>query len=305
MKLDTLDLRQLRVFLTVADCGGFSQAQAELNISISTISIQMSDLETRLGMRLCQRGRTGFSLTREGERVYNAAKTLFNQIDGFTNELHDLRQELSGKLSLGITDNLITHPNSSIAQSLHELFNLEGKIETTINILPPNLLEREVLDQRLDIAIGAFPKHLPGLHYQPLFTENQILYCGSRHPLFHISTDKLKPQDLTDYRIAQRGYTAGRPHPSNIKTIGSGALSYQMEGLVYLVLSGHFLAHLPDHLAQKWVESGEMKALNPQELGYQSTFELVARAGTHPSPVLDAFKKCFAESLNRERKRGT
>ncbi|WP_417432192.1 LysR family transcriptional regulator [Kiloniella sp.] len=303
MKIDNLDLRQLRVFLTVADCGGFSQAQAELNISISTISIQMSDLETRLGMRLCQRGRSGFSLTKEGERVYSAAKTLFSQIDGFNNEIHDLRQELSGKLLLGIADNLVTHPNPSISQSLHQLFNMKGKIETAVSILSPNLLEREVLDQRLDIAIGAFPKQLPGLLYQPLFTENQILYCSSKHPLFNTNTDKLSLQDLVKYKVAQRGYTAGRPHPSNIKTAGSGALSYQMEGLVYLVLSGHFIAHLPDHLAQKWVERGDMKALNPQGLGYESTFELIVRAGTHASPVLKAFKQCLATCLATEKKK--
>ncbi len=295
MRLDTIDLRQLRVFLTVADCRGFSPAQAELNISVSTISTHMSDLETRLGLRLCQRGRTGFSLTEDGERIYKAAQTLFRQIDGFNNEVYDLKQELSGKLSLGFADNLVTHPASPITQALDKLFNQEGEIEILINVLSPNLLERELLEQRLDIAIGAFPRHLQGINYRPLLKEQQNLYCGSRHSLFNKSDKELSGINLTDYKIAQRGYTAGRPHPSNLKATSSGAISYHMEGLVYLVLSGHFLAHLPDHYAEKWVTPGEIKALCPAKQSYTSTFEIASRAGTHPSPVQRAFVKALEE----------
>ncbi|WP_419902567.1 LysR family transcriptional regulator [Kiloniella sp.] len=296
MQLDTIDLRQLRVFLTVADCRGFSPAQAELNISVSTISTQMSDLETRLGLRLCQRGRSGFSLTEDGERIYKAAQTLFRQIDGFNSEVYDLRQELSGKLSLGFADNLVTHPSSPITQALDRLFSLEGEIEVLINVLSPNLLERELLDQRLDIVIGAFPRHLQGINYQPLFEERQSLYCGSRHPLYNKTDKELEAVDLKEFKVAQRGYTAGRPHPSNLKTTSSGAISYHMEGLVYLVLSGHFLAHLPDHYAEKWVKSGEIKALCPHSQSYISTFEIASRAGTHPSPVQRAFLKALKSS---------
>ena len=63
------DLRLLRVFQTVADCGGMSAAELELNISTSTISRHVKDLETRLGLVLCRRGRSGFALTPEGERI--------------------------------------------------------------------------------------------------------------------------------------------------------------------------------------------------------------------------------------------
>jgi DNA-binding transcriptional LysR family regulator len=65
------DLRILRIFRTVVECGGFSAAEVELNISRAAISIAISDLETRLGFRLCQRGRSGFSLTNEGSQVYD------------------------------------------------------------------------------------------------------------------------------------------------------------------------------------------------------------------------------------------
>ena len=63
MRLNQFDLRLLQIFTVIVDCGGFSAAQVRLGMSQSTISGKMSDLETRLGVRLCQRGRSGFRLT--------------------------------------------------------------------------------------------------------------------------------------------------------------------------------------------------------------------------------------------------
>ena len=47
-----LDLRLLRIFACVVKCGGFTAAQAELNMSQSNISMHIASLEKRLGYRL-------------------------------------------------------------------------------------------------------------------------------------------------------------------------------------------------------------------------------------------------------------
>ncbi len=46
------DLRLLRIYKSVVDAGGFSAAQVDLNISRSAIRMAISDLETRLALRL-------------------------------------------------------------------------------------------------------------------------------------------------------------------------------------------------------------------------------------------------------------
>ena len=68
-QLSDMDLRLLRVFRVVADCGGMAAAELELNIGSSTISRHIKDLETRLGFRLCRRGRAGFPLTPWGPKI--------------------------------------------------------------------------------------------------------------------------------------------------------------------------------------------------------------------------------------------
>lgn len=71
--------------------GGLSVAQVALNISASTISIHLSSLEERLGMRLCERGPGGFALTEQGRQVYAAATKLSRSLEDFRAEVGALR----------------------------------------------------------------------------------------------------------------------------------------------------------------------------------------------------------------------
>jgi hypothetical protein len=70
-QLTDMDLRLLRVFKSVVECGGMAAAELELNIGTSTVSRHVKDLETRLGLVLCRRGRAGFALTAEGQQIYD------------------------------------------------------------------------------------------------------------------------------------------------------------------------------------------------------------------------------------------
>lgn len=105
MALDSLDVRLLRIFVTIVEAGGFAAAQGELNLSLSTISNHISALESRLGLILCQRGRSGFRLTEEGRAVYEEAKRLFGTIDQFDIRMKGLQHRLNGTLSVGLIDN--------------------------------------------------------------------------------------------------------------------------------------------------------------------------------------------------------
>ena len=82
-QVSDFDIRLLRIFRSVVECGGFSAAETVLGIGRSAISQQMSDLEQRLGLRLCQRGRAGFSLTEEGREVYQSALQLLSALESF------------------------------------------------------------------------------------------------------------------------------------------------------------------------------------------------------------------------------
>ncbi|GAA3141776.1 hypothetical protein GCM10020255_018510 [Rhodococcus baikonurensis] len=67
MRSSLPDLKLLRIFTSVVRHQGFAPAQQDLGLSASAISTYMSQLERQLGIVLCHRGRSGFSLTSKGE----------------------------------------------------------------------------------------------------------------------------------------------------------------------------------------------------------------------------------------------
>ena len=88
-RVTDVDLRLLRIFQTVVDCGGLSAAEIDLGIGRSTISTHIAELEGRLGTRLCQRGRSGFALTNRGKKIYEASLGLMKSLDVFRNEVNE------------------------------------------------------------------------------------------------------------------------------------------------------------------------------------------------------------------------
>lgn len=78
-----VDLKMIRIFCTVVECGGFTPAKTALNIGLPRLSSTISDLEIRLGTRLCQRGRQGFRLTSAGVATYEASRALLNDLERF------------------------------------------------------------------------------------------------------------------------------------------------------------------------------------------------------------------------------
>jgi hypothetical protein len=59
-QVSDFDIRLLRIFRSVVECGGFSAAETVLGIGRSAISQQMSDLEQRLGLRCANAVVPGF-----------------------------------------------------------------------------------------------------------------------------------------------------------------------------------------------------------------------------------------------------
>lgn len=283
--LGDIDLKLIRVFMAIVEGGGFRPAQAVLNVTPSRLSTMMSDLETRLGRRLCQRGRVGFRLTEDGAQVYKSAQRLVAGIEGFRTEVAALSGKVVGNLALGMVDNMVTNPDAQVDAAIARYRARDHDVHITMTIDAPQELELKVLDGRLDLAIGAFHRTAPGLSYDPLLLEAQSLYCGNGHPLFDRRRGEIGRDQIREAAYAGRGYL----EESRPLELVAKATSYSMEGLAMLVLSGAFIAYLPRHYAAQWVRSGRMREIEPEALTYPSLFCVVTRKGGVKSRALVDF----------------
>ena len=296
-QISDIDLRSLRVFATVVRCGGFAAAQPILNIGAPTISEQMSRLESRIGVRLCDRGRAGFRLTEQGEKVYAAAQRLLTSVEDFRQEVSDVGSRLSGELNVGIIDNTITNGDSPLPAALHRFNQLDNDVQIRIDIDSPAVLEQRVLDGRLHAAIGPFQREVPGLRFSPLFREEHQLYCGEKHPFFRADVTSL--DELKNARVVARTYM----HAADLKVLSvhkPAALIDNVEAQALLILTGEYVGFLPCHYTEPWVEKGRMVALFGSEMRYFSEMALVVKSGGVKSLALEVFLgELFNTPLNQ------
>src|SRR5262245_33287816 len=187
-RLDNIGLRLLRVFLTVVEAHGFTEAQFALNLSTSTLSTHLAALERKIGGRLCDRGRGGFRLTPFGEATYKAAKQLFAELELFNQRIGQQRGQLVGRLRIGIVDGVVTSPALGLQTAVGRFMERAADVTIDLVLGTPHDLERAIAEGQRDIVIGPFSQRAPSISYVPLYREPNALYCGRGHPLFAVPT---------------------------------------------------------------------------------------------------------------------
>lgn len=291
------DIRLLRVFRAVVECGGMSAAELELNIGRSTISRHVKDLEVRLGgLTLCHRGRGGFSLTDEGREVYDETLKLLASMDSFRTRIDELHQRLTGTLSVAFLDKIVTNPACALNEALARFTELAPNVELVLHVEEINAIERALLDGRYHV--GLVPEHRvsTALDYHPLFVEHVFLYCGRTHPLFdHPELDR-HDTEILQHRYAGLGYHSHNMDITHSLGLKRGATSYDQEGSLALLLSGRYLAFLPDSYARDLVERGEMRLIDNSRFRYQCPYSAIVRHAPKPSRVVQTFLDCLLEA---------
>lgn len=290
MKLAGADLNSLQIFFAVVEANGIANAQGPLNKDASTISRALSQLESRLGVRLCERGRQGFRLTPEGETVHQQALRLFTSLRGFEQTVEGLRGVSSGQLRLGIIDNIITDPNCPLVPALRAFQSPPRKdVRLGLEVLAPEEMERQLLEKRLDLAISVFESRHDQLHYQPLYQETDNLYAAADHPIVGVPANQRRAA-LAKSRLVSRRFL----HDQEMVLLNLGereriTFTANLEAIAVLILSGGHLGFLPDHYAAPWVARGELIALDTERLRHASDLQVAMHPDSTTRPVIQAF----------------
>ncbi|MCH5489197.1 LysR family transcriptional regulator [Pseudomonas syringae] len=293
-QVSDFDIRLLRLFKSVVEAGGFSAAESVLGIGRSAISQQMSDLEQRLGLRLCQRGRAGFSLTDEGREVYQSSLQLLSALESFRTEVNGLHQNLRGELNIGLTDNLVTLPHMRITHALARLKERGPGVHINIRMIAPAEVERGVLDGGLHVGVVPQASALPGLEYHSLYSERSLLYCAVGHPLFYADNATLDDARLAQQEAIAPTFRLPGDVQDHYQALSCTASASDREGIAFLILTGRYIGYLPDHYANTWVQEGRLRALKPDSKFYDLNLVTVTRKGRRPHLVLESFLETLA-----------
>ena len=266
-----IDLRLLAILRTIVQCNGLSAALGILNMSQSSVSASLTELERRLGVRLCRRGRAGFALTEAGIAIYEASHELFDAVDRFSNRTRSVSDRVKGLVRIGTVDAIVSNADLSLPDKIRRFRDLSKNVIVDLLTAGPEELERQLMAGHRDIVISPFNSRNGELDYLPLFHEQQSLYCATGHPLFDVPDKKIAASDLVGHAFIARHYL----HRFDLVRIGhleAEAVVDTMESQLMLILSGKYFGYLPSPYAASWVQSGALRAIKERSLSYESAF---------------------------------
>ena len=291
-----MDLRLLRVFRAVVDCGGMAAAELELNIGTSTVSRHIKDLETRLGLTLCRRGRAGFALTPEGQKIYAQTTALLAATDAFRSGVDEIHERMGGQLHVAMFDKTASNPQAHIAQAIALFTEQAPDVALNLHVGTLTSIERGVLDGQYQIGIIPGHRSSDTLEYTQLFDEVMLLYCGRAHPLFDAVRQLQDWDGLRAHQFAGLGYHSPNMEISQQMRLTRAATGYDQEAIATLILSGRFLGFLPDHYAESFVRESQMRAVNPAVFRYDCQFFAITRRSPQIARATRALRNCLAQT---------
>ncbi len=192
----SIDLKQLKYFLAVAEEKSFSRAAERLHISQPPLSQQIMKLESELGVRLFARTTRTFELTVAGKALMSEASELLGKMRMTIDTIRQIDRGEVGRLRVGIVGSAMWGPIPSL---LEEFQTKYPRVTWTLHELGPTLQYEALRAKQVDVGFWREPKldeddlKQDNLRQELCFRENVCVAINEHHPLA-----KLDAIELTD-----------------------------------------------------------------------------------------------------------
>ena len=194
-----MELRQLLYFVKAAETLHFTEAAEAVFITQSTLSQQIKQLETELGMLLFDRVGKHVRLTEAGRVFLQHARKILAETDKARQAITDLNNLVTGDLKIGITYAF----SSLILPALSPFLEKYPGIKVYIEYGTPEELEKKLLLAELDFINKTSDE---GLEMQPLFNSRIVMVVSRKHPLAGAKEISLKELEGVALALPGRGF---------------------------------------------------------------------------------------------------
>jgi DNA-binding transcriptional LysR family regulator len=188
---------ELNAFIAVAEAGGFSAAARRGSEAQPAISKAVAALEKRLGVALFNRSTRSVTLTDQGQRFYDRAKPLLEEMDDAENEMTNSSATVSGTVRISVA---ATFGRLHVLPLIPQLLSLYPDLH--IDLILSDFV-RDMVEDRIDLAIRV--GRVDELDAVAKFIVGTPLVCvGSRRYFEKHGTPKI-PTDLLDHNCLVYG----------------------------------------------------------------------------------------------------
>jgi DNA-binding transcriptional LysR family regulator len=287
----SLNLHHLRVFVAVAEHGGFSRAATALRLSQPAVSKAVQELERQIGLSLFDRtGRTP-RLSDAGEALFARARELFGVERVAEEELGALRGLERGILRVGASTTVATYFLPPLLARFHEQHP-----GVTLRVLSANTraVARKLLEGRLDIALVEGPVSHERITITPWREDELIVIAPATHKL--VTKKRVVAADLVGEPfilrepgsgtrvVAESALAEHGVHPSATMQLGS------TEAIKQAVAAGLGLAVVSRAAAADQLALGHIAMVQLRGVKFRRVLSELHLAGRSPSAAAAAFQ---------------
>lgn len=248
----------LRTFVTVVQCSGFSEAARYMQVVPSVVAKRVAQLESSMGARLFDRTTRSVSLTEAGQRLHARAGALLDDFDDLITTVHRDKNKLEGHLRLMLPTTLtLLYLGDVLTKFMAENDRITLEIALADRSINP-------MEQAFDVVVSGRTANFEGVTQIPLAPIHYVL-CASREYL--LSAGPIQhPQDLATHRClvfkpAGKTWSFGSSHGPIQVDVHATILSDDTHSLLLAAQQGLGIAVLPGYLAAPAMARGELLPL--------------------------------------------
>lgn len=170
-------LRQLQIFLEIAQHSHISRAARQLNLSQSAASNALAELESRYGHPLFDRVGRRIQLNSWGEELRPRAEALLQQAQTLDQFL--CKHEGAGTLQVGATLTIGNHLTIPLMQHYRQRY---PNVNLGLEVANTRTIVSKVLNYELDVGLIEGETSHPDLEVIPWMRDELVVFCAPTHP---------------------------------------------------------------------------------------------------------------------------
>ena len=196
----TIDLQELRVFLTLAEELHFGQTAERLRLTPSRVSQRLRELEDKLGAQLVHRTSRRVRLTPFGERLLRDVRPALEELDGVLERTAAAAQRLDGTLRLGIVSGPAAGPR--LVEIIRAFERRHPECDVEVVQLSWDDPFSGLRDDDVELIASWIPLEQPDLIVGPVLgSEPRVLAVAVDHPL--ASRASVDVEELADHQVSR------------------------------------------------------------------------------------------------------
>nr|WP_314632396.1 LysR family transcriptional regulator [uncultured Janthinobacterium sp.] len=178
-----LTLRQLQIFLAVADTGSTSAAAGQIALSQSATSAALNELETLLGAQLFDRVGKRLVLNDNGRLLLPQARQMRDAAASIERQFAGADPSVPVSLQIGASTTIGIY---LLPQILAQAAQQYGRSIPQVTIANTADIAAAVAEFRVDIGLIEGPCHEAGLLVEPWLADQMLIVAAPTHPLAQV-----------------------------------------------------------------------------------------------------------------------